>query len=88
MTCEVLFDRRELIPCLPIELGIISLRNENRVRINVSEFLQPTENIEVFWGFRICPENGIMEWWNDGILVFKRILAILINANPNFPGPS
>jgi hypothetical protein len=34
--------------------------------------------MEVFWGFRICPENGIMEWWNDGILVFKRILAILI----------
>jgi hypothetical protein len=34
--------------------------------------------MEVFWGFRICPENGIMEWWNDGILVFKSILAILI----------
>jgi hypothetical protein len=29
----------------------------------VSEFLQPTENIWVFGGFRICPGNGIMEWW-------------------------
>ena len=29
--------------------------------LNVSEFLQPTENIKVFWGFRICPENGIID---------------------------
>ena len=57
--------------------------------LNVSEFLQLTENIEVFWGFRIFPENGIMEYWNDGILVFKRILSIynfvvktIITINP------
>jgi len=36
---------------------------------NVSELLQPTENIEVFWDFRICPEkwnNGMVERWNIG----------------------
>jgi hypothetical protein len=27
--------------------------------------------MEVIWDFRICPENGIMEYWNNGILVFK-----------------
>jgi hypothetical protein len=55
---------------------------------DVSGFLQRTENIKVFWGFRICPGNGIMEWWNDGILVFKRILAILILSSiPPVAGP-
>jgi hypothetical protein len=34
--------------------------------------------MEGFWGLQIFPENGIMEWWNAGILVFKRILVILI----------
>jgi hypothetical protein len=28
------------------------------------EFLQPTKNIEVFWGFRICPGNGIFQHSN------------------------
>ena len=32
----------------------------------VSEFLQPTENMEIYLGLRICPGNGIMEGWNDG----------------------
>ena len=54
----------------------------------VSEFLQPTENMDVFWGFRICPGNGIMEWWNAGILVFKRIIAIFILSSiPTAAGP-
>jgi hypothetical protein len=34
--------------------------------LTVSEFLQPTDNMEILFGFRICPENGIMEWWNAG----------------------
>jgi hypothetical protein len=34
--------------------------------------------MEVFGDFGISPGNGIMEGWNDGILVFKRILTILI----------
>jgi hypothetical protein len=34
--------------------------------------------MEVVWGFRICPGNVILEGWNDGTLVFKRILTILI----------
>jgi hypothetical protein len=28
--------------------------------------------------FDRLPEYGIMEWWNTGKLVFKRILSILI----------
>jgi len=66
-------------------------RREDRAQhdiFNVSEFLQPTENVEVPWGFRIGPENGIMEWWNAGILVFKRIIAILILSSiPPVAGP-
>ena len=46
-------------------------------------FYNATENIKVFLSFRICPENGIMEWRNAGILVFKRKIAILIlSVNP------
>jgi hypothetical protein len=41
-----------------------------------------------YWGLRICPGNGIMERWNDGILVFKRILTILILSSiPPVAGP-
>ena len=34
-----------------------------KLHLYVSKFLQPTENIEVFWDFRIFPGNGIMELW-------------------------
>ena len=30
-----------------------------------------------FGDFRNLPGNGIMEWWNDGILVFKKMFTIL-----------
>ena len=42
------------LPNLPI--NVLSVQALN----NVSEFLQPTENIGIFWGFCIYPGNGIM----------------------------
>ena len=60
---------------------------------NVSEFLQPTENMDVFWGFRICPGNGIMEWWNIGFQKDVNHFNFIINPagggiiNPTFDYP-
>jgi hypothetical protein len=50
----------------------------------VSEILQLNENIEYFLKLECLPRNGIMEWWNTGRLVFKRIVAIfnfMVNTN-------
>jgi hypothetical protein len=44
--------------------------------LNVSEFLKLNENIGHFRGLNDCLGYGIMEWWNTGRLVFKRILSI------------
>jgi len=44
--------------------------------------------MEVFWGFQICPGNGIMEGWNGGILVLKVILTnLILSSTPPVAGP-
>jgi len=47
--------------------------------LNVSEFLQSTENIEIFWGFRICPENGMVERWNVGFPKDNSYFNFIVN---------
>jgi len=39
--------------------------------INVSEFLQPNENTGEILRSEVFLNHGIMEQWNDGILVNK-----------------
>ena len=48
-----------------------NLSNKHQRVNNVSEFLQLIANIGGFRGLDFCLVYGIMEWWNNGMLVFK-----------------
>ena len=52
------------------------------INIYVSEFVQLTEINKFFEARCFCPAHGIMEWWNNGMLILKENFHFLTYSLP------